>query len=208
MAVKSTKKVILSEIRLSSESKKRRIFAYQNRNDMKQIVLTLFSLLTMSTISAQNKTLVAYFSATGTTKNVATELAAVANADLHEIKPAQAYTSADLDWHNKQSRSSVEMANKSSRPAITDKLANMSDYQTVYVGFPIWWDTAPTIVNTFFESYDFKGKTVYLFATSGGSSINKAVSDLKATYPEINIKSGRLLNVADKKVLQEFVGKQ
>ena len=175
---------------------------------MKQIVLTIFSLLIMSTISAQNKMLVAYFSATGTTKNVATELATVANADLHEIKPAQAYTSADLDWHNKQSRSSVEMANKSSRPAITDKLANMSDYQTVYVGFPIWWDTAPTIVNTFFESYDFKGKTVYLFATSGGSSINKAVSDLKATYPEINIKSGRLLNVADKKVLQEFVGKQ
>ena len=175
---------------------------------MKQIVLTIFSLLIMNTISAQNKMLVAYFSATGTTKNVATELATVANADLHEIKPAQAYTSADLDWHNKQSRSSVEMANKSSRPAITDKLANMSDYQTVYVGFPIWWDTAPTIVNTFFESYDFKGKTVYLFATSGGSSINKAVSDLKATYPEINIKSGRLLNVADKKVLQEFVGKQ
>ena len=175
---------------------------------MKQIVLTIFSLLTMSTISAQNKMLVAYFSATGTTKNVATELATVANADLHEIKPAQAYTKADLDWHNKQSRSSVEMANKSSRPAITDKLTNMSDYQTVYVGFPIWWDTAPTIVNTFFESYDFKGKTVYLFATSGGSSINKAVSDLKATYPEINIKSGRLLNVADKKVLQEFVGKQ
>ena len=175
---------------------------------MKQIVLTIFSLLIMNTISAQNKTLVTYFSATGTTKNVATELATVANADLHEIKPAQAYTSADLDWHNKQSRSSVEMADKSSRPAITDKLTNMSDYQTVYVGFPIWWDTAPTIVNTFFESYDFKGKTVYLFATSGGSSINKAVSDLKATYPEINIKSGRLLNVADKKVLQEFVGKQ
>ena len=175
---------------------------------MKQIVLTIFSLLIMNIISAQNKTLVAYFSATGTTKNVATELATVANADLHEIKPAQAYTKADLDWHNKQSRSSVEMADKSSRPAITDKLANMSDYQTVYVGFPIWWDTAPTIVNTFFESYDFKGKTVYLFATSGGSSINKAVSDLKATYPEINIKSGRLLNVADKKVLQEFVGKQ
>ena len=174
---------------------------------MKQIVLTIFSLLIMSTVSAQNKTLVAYFSATGTTKNVATELAAVANADLHEIKPAQAYTKADLDWHNKQSRSSVEMANKSSRPAITDKLANMSDYQTVYVGFPIWWYTAPTIVNTFFESYDFKGKTVYLFATSGGSTIDKAVSDLQAAYPEINIKSGRLLNFASKKELQDFCGK-
>ena len=174
---------------------------------MKQIVLTIFSLLIMNTISAQNKTLVAYFSATGTTKNVATELAAVANADLHEIKPAQAYTKADLDWHNKQSRSSVEMADKSSRPAITDKLANISDYQTVYVGFPIWWYTAPTIVNTFFESYDFNGKTVYLFATSGGSTIDKAVSDLQAAYPEINIKSGRLLNFAGKKELQEFCGK-
>ena len=174
---------------------------------MKQTLLIIFSLLIMSTVSAQNKTLVAYFSATGTTKNVATELAAVANADLHEIKPAQAYTKADLDWHNKQSRSSVEMADKSSRPAITDKLANMSDYQTVYVGFPIWWYTAPTIVNTFFESYDFKGKTVYLFATSGGSTIDKAVSDLQAAYPEINIKSGRLLNFAGKKELQEFCGK-
>ena len=174
---------------------------------MKQIVLTIFSLLIMNTISAQNKTLVAYFSATGTTKNVATELAAVANADLHKIKPAQAYTKADLDWHNKQSRSSVEMADKSSRPAITDKLTNMSDYQTVYVGFPIWWYTAPTIVNTFFESYDFKGKTVYLFATSGGSTIDKAISDLQAAYPEINIKSGRLLNFASKKELQEFCGK-
>ena len=180
---------------------------YQITKTMKQTLLIIFSLLIMSTVSAQNKTLVAYFSATGTTKNVATELAAVANADLHEIKPAQAYTKADLDWHNKQSRSSVEMADKSSRPAITDKLANMSDYQTVYVGFPIWWYTAPTIVNTFFESYDFRGKTVYLFATSGGSTIDKAVSDLQAAYPEINIKSGRLLNFAGKKELQEFCGK-
>ena len=174
---------------------------------MKQTLLIIFSLLIMSTVSAQSKILVAYFSATGTTKNVATELAAVANADLHEIKPAQAYTKADLDWYNKQSRSSVEMADKSSRPAITDKLANMSDYQTVYVGFPIWWYTAPTIVNTFFESYDFKGKTVYLFATSGGSTIDKAVSDLQAAYPEINIKSGRLLNFASKRELQDFCGK-
>lgn len=99
------------------------------------------------------------------------------------------------------------MADKSSRPAITDKLTNMSDYQTVYVGFPIWWYTVPTIVNTFFESYDFKGKTVYLFATSGGSTIDKAVSDLQAAYPEINIKSSRLLNFASKKELQEFCGK-
>ncbi|MBR5972677.1 MAG: NAD(P)H-dependent oxidoreductase [Paludibacteraceae bacterium] len=174
---------------------------------MKQIVLTFLSFFIMSTVSAQNKTLVAYFSASGVTKKVATELATVANADLHEIKPAQAYTNADLDWHDKQSRSSVEMADKKSRPAITAKLANMSDYQTIYVGFPIWWYTAPTIINTFLESYDFSGKTVYLFATSGGSTIDKAVKDLKAAYPKINIKSGRLLNYAGKNELQEFVGK-
>ena len=82
----------------------------------------------------------------------------------------------------------------------------MSDYQTIYVGFPIWWYTAPTIINTFFESYDFKGKTVYLYATSGGSTIDKSVSNLKAAYPEINIKSGRLLNYAGKNELQDFVG--
>ena len=184
---------------------------------MKRLLLTILAFVAIGlSVNAQNKsekgnndmkTLVAYFSASGTTKGIAQNLAKVAGADLHEIKPAQAYTKADLDWHNKQSRSSVEMADKSSRPAITDKLANMSDYQTVYVGFPIWWYTAPTIVNTFFESYDFKGKTVYLFATSGGSTIDKAVSDLQAAYPEINIKSGRLLNFASKRELQEFCGK-
>ena len=155
-----------------------------------------------------NKTLVAYFSASGTTKGIAQQLAKVAGADLHEIKPAKAYTRADLDWHDKQSRSSVEMADKNSRPAITDKLTNMAEYQTIYVGFPIWWYTAPTIINTFFESYDFSGKTVRLFATSGGSSIDKAVQDLKATYPEINIQDGRLLNFAKEGELRSFCGKQ
>ena len=129
------------------------------------------------------KVLVAYFSASGVTKSAAEQLAAVAGADLHEIKPAQPYTDADLDWHDKQSRSTVEMKDKNSRPAITDKLANMQDYDVVYVGFPIWWYTAPTIINTFMEAYDFKGKTVIPFATSGGSSIKKACEDLKATYP-------------------------
>ena len=154
------------------------------------------------------KTLVAYFSATGTTKDVAQQLAKVAGADLHEIKPAQRYTDADLNWHNKQSRSSVEMADKSSRPAITDKLTNMADYQTIYIGFPIWWYTAPTIINTFLESYDFTGKTVYLFATSGGSTITNALDNMKTTYPKINFKGGRLLNYASEKELKEFVEKK
>ena len=151
------------------------------------------------------KTLVAYFSATGVTKGVAEKLAEVAGADLHEIKPEQPYTDADLDWHNKQSRSSVEMADKNSRPAITDKLENMADYDVIYVGFPIWWYTAPTIINTFMESYDFKGKTVIPFATSGGSTIEQACKDLKEAYPDVNWKDGKLLNRASTTDLQKWV---
>ncbi len=185
---------------------------------MQKLTMILVALLTMSlsvysqsTNSKGNtkmeKTLVAYFSASGTTEKVAKSLAKVAEADLHEIKPAQKYSDADLNWHDKQSRSSVEMADKSSRPAITDKLSDMGDYQTIFVGFPIWWYTCPTIINTFFESYDFNGKTVFLFATSGGSTIDKAVKDLKASYPDINIKSGKLLNNANEKELKAFCGK-
>ena len=153
------------------------------------------------------KTLVAYFSATGVTKGVAEKLAEVAGADLHEITPEKRYTDADLDWHNKQSRSSVEMQDKSSRPAITDKLKNMQDYDVIYVGFPIWWYTCPTIINTFMEAYDFKGKTVIPFATSGGSSIKKACEELKAAYPDVNWKEGKLLNRASKKDLEDWVKK-
>ena len=151
------------------------------------------------------KTLVAYFSASGVTKGVAEKLAEVAGADLHEIKPEQPYTDADLDWHNKQSRSSVEMADKNSRPAISGKLENMADYDVIYVGFPIWWYTAPTIINTFMESYDFKGKTVIPFATSGGSTIEQACKDLKATYPDMNWKDGKLLNRATADDLRKWV---
>ncbi len=164
---------------------------------------------TSSSNNAQNpkemKTLVAYFSASGVTKGVAQKLAEVAEADLHEITPEKRYTDADLDWHNKQSRSSVEMADKNSRPAITDKLVNMADYDVIYVGFPIWWYTAPTIINTFMESYDFKGKTVIPFATSGGSTIEQACKDLKAAYPDVNWKDGKLLNNATATDLQKWV---
>ena len=169
--------------------------------------------ISLSACSQANKTketkdmkvLVAYFSATGVTKGVALQLAEVAGADLHEIKPEQPYTDADLDWHDKQSRSSVEMKEKSSRPAITAKLQNMKDYDVIYVGFPIWWYTCPTIVNTFMEAYDFQGKTVIPFATSGGSSIKKACQDLKATYPNINWKEGKLLNRVSKDDLKKWV---
>ena len=158
--------------------------------------------------TAKSKVLVAYFSATGTTKAVAEQLAEVTGGTLHEIKPAQPYTDADLDWRNKQSRSSVEMQDKSSRPAITEKLKSMKGYDVVYVGFPIWWNTCPTIVNTFMEAYDFKGKTVIPFATSGSSDIKKACTDQKATYPDVKWKEGKLLNRATKKDLETWVKEQ
>ena len=151
------------------------------------------------------KTLVAYFSASGVTKGVAQQLAEVAGADLHEITPAQPYTDADLDWRDSLSRSSVEMRDKASRPAITAKLEDMQQYDIVYVGFPIWWYTCPTIINTFMESYDFKGKTVIPFATSGGSDIDKACADLREAYPEVRWGKGRLLNGATREVLQQWV---
>ena len=150
------------------------------------------------------KTLVAYFSASGVTKGVAEQLAQTIGADLHEITPEQPYTAADLDWHNKKSRSSVEMADSTSRPAITAKLQNIEQYDTIYVGFPIWWYTAPTIINTFMESYDFSGKTLIPFATSGGSSITKACDDLKRTYPNVNWLPGRLLNNATADQLKQW----
>ena len=151
------------------------------------------------------KVLVAYFSASGVTEGVAKQLAEVTGGDLHKIQPEQPYTDADLDWRDKQSRSSVEMKDKNSRPAITNKLANMQDYDVVYVGFPIWWYTCPTIINTFIEQYDLKGKTVIPFATSGGSNIDKACDDLKAAYPDINWKPGKLLNGTTQEELQEWV---
>ena len=126
-----------------------------------------------------SKKLVAYFSASGVTKAAAGRLAKVANADLFEIQPAVPYTKADLDWTNKKSRSSVEMNHPDSRPEIANKLPNMEDYDTVFIGFPIWWYVAPTIINTFIESYDFSGKTLVPFATSGGSSMGKTVEVLK-----------------------------
>ena len=155
--------------------------------------------------SKDMKVLVAYFSASGVTRGVAQQLAEVTGGTLHEIKPAQLYTEADLDWRDKESRSSVEMQDKSSRPAITDKLTNMKDYDVVYVGFPIWWYTCPRIINTFMEAYDFKGKTVIPFATSGSSDIKQACDDLKAAYPQVTWKDGKLLNRATKQDLEQWV---
>ena len=140
------------------------------------------------------KKLIAYFSASGTTAAVAKNLARAAEADLYEIRPETPYTSDDLNWQNKNSRSSLEMRDKSSRPALADADARIEDYDTVFIGFPIWWYVAPTIINSFLEQYDFTGKKIVLFATSGGSGFGKAVAGLQPSAPGATIVEGAVLN--------------
>ena len=174
-------------------------------------LVSLMAIVAMcTTVYAQKgegKVLVAYFSATGTTEDVAEKIAAVTGGELHEIAPEQAYTDADLDWNNRQSRSSVEMNDPKSRPALKEKKANMADYDVVYIGFPIWWGVAPHIVNTFIESHDLKGKTLMPFATSGGSGISQAVAALRKAYPELNWQDGKLLNRADERTIRAWIEK-
>ena len=142
-----------------------------------------------------SKKLVAYFSASGVTKKAAELLAKAAGADIYEIAPKVPYTSADLNWMDKESRSSVEMRDTSSRPEIIGTDAHIENYDTIFLGFPIWWYIAPTIINTFLESYDFSEKTIILFATSGGSRFGKAVDGLKGSVaPNTIIKEGKILN--------------
>lgn len=146
------------------------------------------------------KSLVAYFSASGVTAKAAQVLAQATGADLYEIKPTVPYTQADLDWMDKESRSSIEMKNAAFRPEITGKVDNMDSYDVIFLGFPIWWYIAPTIINSFLEQYDFSGKTIILFATSGGSGFGKTVQNLKGSVAEtVVIKEGRLLNSNVKK---------
>ena len=148
--------------------------------------------------SVAKTTLVAYFSASEAhiTAQVAKTLAEATDADLFEIVPEQIYTTEDLDWHNDKSRSSVEMKDSTARPAVASKVENMAQYNTIYVGFPIWWYTAPRIINTFLEQYDLTGKTIIPFATSGGSDMGKSGEDLKkASAPNANwILPGKVLN--------------
>ncbi|MBQ1815430.1 MAG: NAD(P)H-dependent oxidoreductase [Ruminococcus sp.] len=152
-----------------------------------------------------SKKLVAYFSATGTTANVAKNLAAAAGADLYEIKPAVPYTKEDLNWMDKQSRSSVEMRDPGSRPEIADADAKIDGYDVIFIGFPIWWYIAPTIINTFLEAYDFGGKKLVLFATSGSSGFGKAAESLQPSAPNAEIITGEILNGnPDERKLREF----
>lgn len=141
------------------------------------------------------KTLVAYFSASGVTAKVADKLADALGADIYEIRPETPYTKADLNWMDKNSRSTIEMNDKTIRPAIADQNVRIDEYNTIFLGFPIWWYVAPTIINTFLESYDFSGKKIILFATSGGSKFGKTVEELKVSVPDsCEIIEGKLLN--------------
>lgn len=151
------------------------------------------------------RVLVTCFSATGTTAQAAARLADITGGKLYVIKPAKPYTSADLDWHDKQSRSSVEMNNPKSRPPLADKAPDMSDYDIVFIGYPIWWNQAPRIINTFIESCKLKGKTLIPFATSGGSSIENSVKTLKTCYAELSWAEGKLLNNADETAIRQWI---
>ena len=151
------------------------------------------------------KALVAYFSASGVTEQVAEKLASAAHADCFRIQPKIAYTKADLDWTNKSSRSSVEMSDPASRPEIVNENLDISSYDAIFIGFPIWWYVAPTIINTFLEAYDFSGKKIVLFATSGGSGFGNTVKELQSSAPDAVITEGRLLNCGTKQEISEWV---
>ena len=188
---------------------------------MKKFLLMLAVVLTAASCTGQNsktqettnetetgkKALVTFFSATGTTRKAAQQLAEIIGADTYEIQPETPYSDADLDWTNDKSRSSVEMKDLSSRPAIKGNAENIAQYDTVYIGFPIWWYTAPTIINTFIEANNLKGKTLVPFATSGGSTIAKSCEDLKKTYPDLNWKEGKLLNSINADEIKEWAAK-
>lgn len=183
---------------------------------MNRILLSLTALFTAfftMTVYAQDNTanmktskiLVAYFSATGTTAGVAKDIAEITGGELYEIVPSKNYTNADLDWNDKKSRSSVEMDNPQSRPALKSKKGNIQEYDIIFLGYPIWWDLSPRIINTFIESHALKGKKLIPFATSGGSSITNSVKTLKSTYPELNWKEGKLLNRTNKDKLRVWI---
>ena len=161
------------------------VFALQNKQTENKGAINM----------TNKKVLVAYFSATGTTKRVAENLAEATGGDLYEIKPLKPYTSDDLNWKNSQSRSSVEMKDYSSRPKIIDDDFSVKDYDRIYLGFPIWWYIAPTIVNTFLEKHDFSNKKIILFATSGGSRFGKTIDNLRPSVADsTEIIEGDILN--------------
>lgn len=174
---------------------------------MKKLLLSLVAALAVSLTSCANnsgvkpaekneKVLIAYFSATGNTARAAREIADVTGGTLHEIEPEKKYSAADLDWNDHQSRCYVEMHNLKFRPALKEKKTDLAAYDVIYIGFPIWWNIAPTIINTFIESNDLSGKTVIPFATSGGSTIDNSAAQLRKAYPKLKWGKAKLLNGA------------
>lgn len=153
---------------------------------------------TQKTIKEDNRMmsrkLVAYFSASGVTRKAAETLAGAAGADLYEIRPQIPYSAADLNWMDKKSRSSVEMNDPASRPALADMAAGIEKYDVIFIGFPVWWYTAPAIIRTFLEAYDFGGKVIVPFATSGGSGLGNTAKTLQELVPAATVKDGKLLN--------------
>ena len=161
--------------------------------------------INMNSMQSNHKVLVAYFSATGVTARAAQKVAEVTGGEVYAITLAKPYTDADLDWRDKQSRSSVEMNDPKARPALGGERLDVSEYDVVFIGYPIWWNQAPRLINTFIESHDLKGKTVIPFATSGGSTIAGSAATLKRTYPALDWKEGRLLNRADEKTVRMWI---
>ena len=159
-----------------------------------------------SNMQTDNKQLIVYFSATGTTARAARTIADVTGGTLYEIVPQQSYTSDDLDWNDRQSRSSVEMNNPQARPVLKDTKLDVAAYDVIFIGYPIWWNQAPRIINTFIESHDLNGKTLVPFATSGGSGISNSVRELRKIYPDLEWRDGKLLNGASRNSIQNWVG--
>ena len=184
---------------------------------MNRIILTLAAAMTMNfaacaqnkgdgNMQTDNKQLIVYFSATGTTARAAQTIADVTGGTLYEIVPQQSYTSDDLDWNDRQSRSSVEMNNPQARPVLKDTKLDVAAYDVIFIGYPIWWNQAPRIINTFIESHDLNGKTLVPFATSGGSGISNSVRELRKIYPDLEWRDGKLLNGASRNSIQNWVG--
>ncbi len=162
---------------------------------------------TMDKKESNQKILVAYFSATGTTARAARTVANISGGELYTITPEKPYTDADLNWNDKKSRSSVEMNNPKARPALGGKKLDISNYDVIFIGYPIWWNLAPRIINTFIESQEWKGKIIIPFATSGSSSITNSVAQLKQSYPNFDWKEGKLLNRADENIIRTWIQK-
>lgn len=180
-------------------------------------LISLFALLSvganaqtrqLSAYPKGSRVLVAYFSASGVTEQAARTVARVVHGDLYAIRPAEAYTPADLDWTNRQSRSSVEMNDPNARPTLADTDVKMNEYDVIYLGFPIWWYTAPRIIESFVDAYNLTGKMIIPFATSGGSTIQRAVEELSKKYPDYKWTEGIMMNNTDEQALRQLLDRR